>query len=88
MPGLSLQKVHPFPLNTVTLVSEDCNLFSNSLTSEVLSNFPKNSLTFLTRAQGYKTFSILNSVKHEINIKYKNIKKLSVLSLECYFAYP
>ena len=41
--------------------------------------------------RGYKTFSMLNSVKHEIlnAHKHKNIKKLSIfqtqISLECYF---
>ena len=43
------------------------------------------------RPRGYKTFSMLNSVEHEIlnSHKYKNIKKFGFLkaqiSLECYF---
>ena len=42
-------------------------------------------------ARGYKTFSMLNSVEHEIlnAHKYENIKKFSFfqtqMSLECYF---
>ena len=45
-----------------------------------------------TRPRSYKTFSMLNSVEHEIlnAHKYKNIKKFSFLqaqmSLECYFS--
>ena len=43
------------------------------------------------RLRGYKIFSMLNSLEHDIlnAHKYKNIKKLSVfqaqISLECYF---
>ena len=46
------------------------------------------------RAQGYKTFFILNSAEHDISKaqKYKNIKKSSIfqaqISLECYFSCP
>ena len=44
-----------------------------------------------SRARGYKTFFVLNSVEHEISNahKYKTIKKFSLfkgqLSLGCYF---
>ena len=44
------------------------------------------------RARGYKTFSMLNSVEHEIlkAHKYENIKKFnffySQVSVECYFS--
>ena len=46
----------------------------------------------MTRARGYKTFFVLNSVEHEISNahKYKNIKKFSFcqaqISGECYFS--
>ena len=45
-----------------------------------------------SRARGYKTFFVLNSVEHEISNahKYKNIKKFSFcqarISGECYFS--
>ena len=45
-----------------------------------------------TRARGYKTFFVLNSVEHEISNahKYKNINKFSFcqaqISGECYFS--
>ena len=45
-----------------------------------------------TRARGYKTFFVVNSVEHEISNahKYRNIKKFSCcqaqISGECYFS--
>ena len=51
----------------------------------------KYKMTYTTRPLGYKTFSMLDSAKHEVlnAHKYKNIKKLSFfqvqISLECYF---
>ena len=48
---------------------------------------------FLIRPRGYKTFSMLNSVKHKIlnAHKYTKIKKFSIfqaqIRLECYFSY-
>ena len=53
---------------------------------------PGSQIGNVTRPRGYKTFSMLNSVEHEIinAHKYKNIKKfgffLAQLSLEWYFS--